>query len=238
VTPLLSIALGMLIAALCGLVLLALATAAGLLLVLALLALDVLLERNGVDRRSGVMRIWSRLRRPVPVRPPGTKAEEAGGAGAGDAPADRAPRVPFSARRPARAARPAPAEPQPVPVEPQATPAETLPEPVVAAPPRWAAAPKPADEAPPEPRQEPVTEVLATDAPPVARTAPRARATRAPRTTTKRTPPAARDGEPAPGPTATDRDSAIDRLFAPLLESDRTEPLPKARPARRPADES
>jgi hypothetical protein len=85
--------------------------------------------------------------------------------------------------------------------------------------------------------------VLAVAVPP----APRARAARTPRVTPRRSPapePAPQDAPgAAPAPeedtTPVDRDSAMDRLFAPLLETDQTEPLPTpraTRPARRPRD--
>jgi hypothetical protein len=85
----------------------------------------------------------------------------------------------------------------------------------------------------PTPAADAVTEVLAVEIPPT----PRARAVRAPRVAPART------AAPAPTPPAevpTDRDSAIDRLFAPLLDSDTTEPLqtPRAvRPARKPREQ-
>lgn len=253
-TPLLSTAIGLVVAALSGLLLLALAAATVLLILLALLALDHLLQRNGVDRREGAGRAWSRLRGPRSARrssPAATAEQHRDGAGA-----PSAPRVPFSARRPGRAARPAtgtstspiaPAiavtsAPVTTPVEPAA--AATPPAPPAAAP-----TPDPAGPAAPA---ETTTEVLPT------RTQPRAASTtgatgRAPRAQAPRVSRASKPAlrgpaaaAPAPASTAGtpqgetpagDRDSAIDRLFAPLLESDRTEPLPRARSARRPDDE-
>ena len=67
-SPLLSFALGAVLTALTVLVLLALVALTALLILLVLLAVDVLLDRNGIDRRSAVLRLWSRLRRPTPTR--------------------------------------------------------------------------------------------------------------------------------------------------------------------------
>lgn len=184
--PLLSIVLGVIIAALTALALLALVIVVVLLLVLVLLALDLLLERNGVDRRAGAVRAWAHLRRPSP-------------------------------------------EPQEAPVDPARAHA-------VEAAPRWvtAADPSPAAETPPAETAQTVTEVLPVKRPPAPRAAPRVRTPKVPRPTPRRTPPPAQE-TPAPGPV--DRDSAIDRLFAPLMESDRTEPLPRTPPEPRTTDE-
>jgi hypothetical protein len=232
VTPLLSVPLALALTALLGLALLAAAIGTVLLLLLALLALDVLLERNGVDRRSGVLSIWRRLRRPARA------------AGEPEAPAEQpaakqAARIPFSSRRPGRPLRPEPvAEPVPEPTAEQVEPERPAAEPPVAAeqsapePPHPAAV---AAEEPPTPEADAVTEVLVVEPTPEPR-ARAPRAPRAPRVTPRRTP----TPEPGPAPESApaDRDSALDRLFAPLLESDRTEPLPRAtRPAKRPRDD-
>jgi hypothetical protein len=256
VTPLLSIAVGLVIAAFSWLLLLALVSATVLLILLALLVLDHLLQRNGVDRRAGVVRAWARMRGPKSAR---RTAPAAAAAKHGDdtTPAP-APRVPFSARRPGRAARPEtststststtkPAPAIAVTAAPEHRDAVVEPEPP--------AAHTPAAPGAPEAPAQAVTEVLPTKAPTrsanATTRAPRAQAprTRAPRASKPALrgpaaavpPPASASASGATGATAPetdtpsgDRDSAIDRLFAPLLESDRTEPLPRARPARRP----
>ena len=211
-----------------------------LIVLVALLALDLLLERNGVDRAARLQRLRERLR-PAGSRDRATEPQEPPTSPhAGPTATATAPRIPFSARRPVRPARtaaPAPVD-EPTPVDTTTTapeqpaPAPTLP------------AAEPAGEAT-RPEPDAVTEVLAVEAPP----APRTRSPRTPRVTPRRAPstrpaPSADPGSgPAPSelPVPADRDSAIDRLFAPLLESDRTEPLPTpnaGRPVRKPRDEA
>jgi hypothetical protein len=238
VTTLLSVPFAIVLTAFVGILLLALLAATALLVLLALLALDVLLERNGVDRRTGLHRAWDRLRGPAPA--PGRPGEGRGDASTArgaerDADGGAAPRIPFSARRSFRTTRTA---------EPMTTPAaETAPNesaiseqtapPAPAAPTAMPAAESPA------PAADAVTEVVAVDIPP----APRARAVRTPRIAPARTSDPGPDSAPEPEPATespADRDSAIDRLFAPLLDSDKTEPLPTpraARPARKPRDQ-
>ncbi|WP_375406748.1 hypothetical protein [uncultured Amnibacterium sp.] len=215
--PLLSIVLGVVVAALTVLALLALVIVVVLLLLLVLLALDLLLERNGVDRRAGVVRAWARLRRRAPEQ------QEA---------------LVSPARRAKRAPRPVPAPATPI-TEPAAT--GSAQEHAVEAAPRWVTADDPSSavetppvETPAAETSETVTEVLSVKTPPAPRATPRARTPRAPRPTPRRTPTPAPETS-APGPV--DRDSAIDRLFAPLLESDRTEPLPRTPRAGRTGDE-
>jgi hypothetical protein len=238
VTTLLSVSFAVLLPALAGVLLLALLAATALLVVLALLALDVLLERNGVDRRAGIRRAWDRLRRPGPGHPAADRgAAPSPRRAEGDAQAGPTPRIPFSARRPTRGTRsPEPervADPPAPPAPPASSRTAVVPEPAPApspAPDEPAVAPPVAAESP-TPAADAVTEVLAVERQP----APRTRAVRTARVAPTRTP----DPAPEPGtePPA-DRDSAIDRLFAPLLESDRTEPLPRAaRPARKPRDQ-
>lgn len=248
-TTLLSASLAVLLPVLGGVLLLALLAATALLVLLALLALDVLLERHGVDRRAGVRRAWNRLRRPEPVR--GHPAESGGGGTREPRAADRdaheggAPRIPFSARRPARPAR----APEPVPAPETARSAAPAPDRrpevggdgITVTEGAWdhrdAVAPTaiPAAESP-APVADAVTEVLAVERP----ATPRGRVTRTPRVSPARTPPPAAEPVSASEPPA-DRDSAIDRLFAPLLDSDKTEPLPTpraTRPARKPRDQA
>ena len=242
-TPLLTVSFAIALIVFVPLLLLALVAATVLLVLLALLALDVLLDRNGVDRRAGLGRGWDRVRRPRPApdRPAESSATAAGRTPERprESPAARAPRVPFSARlgRPVRTAgsdavpvvETAPPESTPVEPTPTPTPMPTPVEPAGPAAIALAESPTPVADA--------VTEVLAVEPPP----APRTRAARAPRVTPRRP----SSPEPAVAPTTdadsapVDRDSAMDRLFAPLLESDRTEPLPRATPPpRRPRDEA
>jgi hypothetical protein len=79
----------------------------------------------------------------------------------------------------------------------------------------------------------------AQGAPTARATTPKARAPRTPRATTPRgaTARPATPAEPAPEAPPADRDSAIERLFAPLLESDRTEPLPRSSKPDRPVSD-
>lgn len=233
-TVLISIVLGLLLAAFTALALLGLVLQLIVLALLILLAADILLERNGVDRRTIVQRAWRNL------RASSSAAERTEGAEP-----TRAPRTPFSARRPPNPAAPVP-------------PAERTPPPTAAGPAAQGApagsvqvpAPAPVahDDAPTA--VLPVGDVQRADT--EARGARRATTSRS--TSTPRRPAArvVRDPTPPPAPPTAappgtaptepqvranptgpvDRDSAIDRLFAPLIESDSTEPLPAARAGR------
>jgi hypothetical protein len=226
VTPLLSVAFALVLAALLLLLLAGLLALTVLLVLLALLALDLLLERNGVDRRAGVRRAWHRLRGPAHRREdPAPRRSPA------EADAPRPPRTPFSARLADRAAA------RPEAAAPDAT-QEAAPEAV------GSANPGPATPPEPHPHEPDATETAVLPAPVAApegaaaqtQVLPVTGPTAAPRRPARTSRPApARAVDPAEEPAEpADRESAMERLFAPLLESDSTEPLPAPRAARTP----